>query len=395
MRYIKEPTYKKYITSKLTRFDERNTGFSRGAVEGDKYTVMHERSIKNIKKLTPGKTILDHARWVSSRTVDYLLRKNTLARESIPIYNDKFRLKEPNPKALTKIIKETAIWIGADLVGIAKLNPLWIYTHWGRHNVTYTNAARDGDPIEISPEYKTAIVIANEMAYEGMKRTPNVEAETDIGYSKAAWCTSSLATFIAELGYKAIPSVNELGATIPMAVDAGLGELGRNGLLITREFGPRVRISKVFTNLPLIPDSPIDLGIQKFCEKCGLCAKYCPSRSIMAGERTDKAWDVSNSPGMLKWPIHAMRCLDWWVKNGTHCSVCIRVCPWNKPKNLLHKTVRLFAERNILTQLIVYMDEFLGFGKQKNPDNRGQSPSVIDTENDSEQDKHPFIATRS
>jgi epoxyqueuosine reductase len=58
-----------------------------------------------------------------------------------------------------------------------------------------------------------------------------------------------------------------------MAVDAGLGELGRNGQLLTRNCGPRVRLSKVFTNLPLIPDKPIDIGVQNFCEECALCAK--------------------------------------------------------------------------------------------------------------------------
>lgn len=149
-----------------------------------------------------------------------------------------------------------------------------------------------------------------------------------------------------------------------MAVDAGLGELGRNGQLITRDYGPRVRISKVFTNLPLIPDSPIDIGVQKFCESCSLCAQYCPSNSISEGERSDQGWNEHNVKGMLKWSVKAMKCLDWWVKNGTHCSICIRVCPWNKPNNWLHRVVRIFAERNIMTPLIVKMDQMIGYGKQ-------------------------------
>jgi hypothetical protein len=84
----------------------------------------------------------------------------------------------------------------------------------------------------------------------------------------------------------------------------------------------------------------------------------------MTGDRTDRAWNEHNVPGMLKWPIKAMNCLDWWVKNGNHCSICIRVCPWSKPNNLLHKLVRPFAERSILTKLIVSMDQLLGYGKQ-------------------------------
>ncbi len=242
--------------------------------------------------------------------------------------------------------------------------------------MNYSHAAEVGDPIEIPEECDTVIMMVHEMGYDVIQRSPGIEYDTDIEYSKGAWCASSLATFISELGYRAIPSVNELGINIAMAVDAGLGELGRNGQLITREYGPRVRLSKVFTNLPLTPDEPIDIGVQKFCETCALCARYCPSNSIPDGKRTDAAWNEHNVPGMLKWPVRAMQCLDWWVKNGNHCSVCIRVCPWNKPNNWLHKFVRLFAEYNILPGLVVYFDQLLGYGKQVKRDQFGQDPEV-------------------
>ena len=364
MKYAEEPTYKKFITGELKRFDDRNTGFSRGHVEGNKYTNMHNQCIENLKNGKPGQTILDHATWVAGATVDYVVRGNLLGRETQPIYNTEYKLKDPDSVALTKIVKEKANWIGADMVGVAKLNPSWIYSHWGNQNVRYSHAAEVGDPIEIPPEFDKVIVMIHEMDYQVIQRSPAIEYETDIQYSKGAWSASSLATFISELGYRAIPSVNELGIDVAMAVDAGLGEMGRNGMLITRDYGPRVRISKVFTDLPLVLDSPIDIGVQKFCEKCSLCAKYCPSLALMPGERTDRGWNEHNVSGMLKWPIKAMNCLDWWVKNGNHCSICIRICPWNKPNDLLHRIVRFFAERNILTKLIVTLDQFLGFGKQ-------------------------------
>ena len=123
MKYASEPTYAKYITGDLKRFDERNTGFSRGAAEGDLYTLMHEKSVRNMERMAPGKTVFDHARWVSGRTVDYILRQNALAREGAPIYNAKLKLKNTDPVKLSQIIKETALWLGADLVGVAELNP--------------------------------------------------------------------------------------------------------------------------------------------------------------------------------------------------------------------------------------------------------------------------------
>jgi len=215
-------------------------------VDGNKYTRMHDQSIENLKKCVPGKTILDHATWVAGRTGDYIIRRAALGREHKPFYNRTFRLKNPNPEAMSAIVKEKAHWIGADAVGIARLNPLWIYTHWGMQNVMYSGAAQAGDPIEIPPDYQMVIVMIHAMDYDVIRRSPAVEEETDIGYSKAAWCASSLAAFISELGYKAIPACNELGISIAMAVDAGLGELGRNGQLITRDYGSSVRISKVF-----------------------------------------------------------------------------------------------------------------------------------------------------
>jgi len=364
MKYVEEATYKQFITGEIPRFDDRNTAFSRGQVEGNKYTEMHNQCVKNFQRGKRGKSIIDAATFSAGATVDYVVRRNLLGRETAPLYNTDHRLVSPNPERMSAIVKEKATWLGADLVGIAKVDPRWIYTHWGQQNVRYSQAAEVGDEIEIAEDFPFAVVMVHEMGYEEVNRSPAIEADTDIEYSRGAWCAASLATFIAELGYRAIPAVNEIGINVALAVDAGLGEAGRNGQLITRDYGPRVRISKVFTDLPLVQDRPIDIGVQRFCEVCELCSTHCPSKSLMRGERTDQPWDLHNVPGMKKWPIKAMKCLDYWVRNGNHCSVCIRVCPWNKPNDLLHKIVRFFVERNIMSKAIVYFDQLLGYGKQ-------------------------------
>ena len=380
MKYVKESTYKQYITGELNRFDERNNGFARAAQNGG-YDLMHDKSIINAMKKISGKTILEHAMWASSRTVDYILRKTTSAREEEAIYNHKYRLKDPQPKAMSLIIKKMAHWFGADLVGITKLNPLWIYTHWSLDSAQYCgNEDLEGQEISLPKEYNRVIVIATEMSNQEIQKSPAVEAATDLGYSKVAFIVSSLATFIRELGYKAMPAVNEIGLSIPMAIDAGLGELGRNGLLITPEYGSSVRIAKVFTNLPLDCDLPIDFGIQKFCEKCGLCAKYCSADALCKGKRMDKGWDKSNSIGLLKWPINAMKCMNFWVDNGNHCSVCIRVCPFTKSNKFYNKTLKIFSSRRKLTKPLVSLHEILGLGKQKENYyfSKIQNPEVVE-----------------
>lgn len=90
----------------------------------------------------------------------------------------------------------------------------------------------------------------------------------------------TLAEFIRELGYVAIPGVNDLGASVAFAVDAGLGELGRTNRLITPEFGPAVRLCKVFTDMPLATDRPVRFGILEFCRVCKRCAESCPSEAL-------------------------------------------------------------------------------------------------------------------
>ena len=74
------------------------------------------------------------------------------------------------------------------------------------------------------------------------------------GYSRMATTASALSAFIQELGYNAIPCGNMTGLCVPMAIDAGLRELGRQGVVITPKYGPRVRLAKVITDLPLSVD---------------------------------------------------------------------------------------------------------------------------------------------
>jgi reductive dehalogenase len=204
-----------------------------------------------------------------------------------------------------------------------------------------------------------------EMDYQHLRRSPAVESATDIAYSKMGFIAPSVARFIQELGYHAMPSGNDTALSIPMAVDAGLGELGRNGILITEKYGPRVRLCKVFTDLPLVHDKPVDLGVQAFCEICEKCAKSCPGQALKHGERTAEHNNISNNVNILKWPVNAERCIQWWAKNRAHCAVCIRVCPFNKPDELLHRIVRWHV--NCLPQfnrLYKWMDDVAGYDKQ-------------------------------
>jgi epoxyqueuosine reductase len=75
--------------------------------------------------------------------------------------------------------------------------------------------------------------------------------------------------------------------------------------------------------------------------------------------------NFSNHSGILKWYIDAEKCFSFWAKNRMDCTSCIRVCPFNKPRGLLHDIVRGTIHRfPILHPLIVRMDDLLGYGKK-------------------------------
>jgi reductive dehalogenase len=265
-----------------------------------------------------------------------------------------------DPEKVTKKFKKVAKFFGADLVGVCELDRRWVYSH------SYNIRTKEYASVKIPEECKYALVTAVEMDYEAMKCSPNYiqGAAGGLGYSEEAFTAGLLAQFIRALGYKALPQGNDTSCGIPLGIDAGLGELSRSGLLITPEFGPRVRISKIFTDLPLVPDKPIEFGVWDFCTICRKCVINCPSRAIIDGEPTTEIHNISNREGLLRWPINAEKCLGFWAAQGS-CSNCIRVCPFNKPSGLLHTLVKWGVRHTgWLHSLFLWGDDLFGYGKQ-------------------------------
>lgn len=368
MEKVRDPTYKRFITGPLHRFDDRNGAFSRlqrGEVRQSEKDIctdkLYHRDAQRGRR--KGYEQEDYARAWAGRTIDTIIRANLYTRD-LEVFQTP--IDTPDKGAVTQHVKSAARWFGADLVGIAEVNLSWVYSHWGDLNAAYSGGlANPGDPINVPARFKYAVVMAVEMDYEEFKCSPAVEAASNLGYSQMAFTAPSLAIYIQQLGYHAMACGNDYALSIPLAVDAGLGELGRHGLLITEQFGPRVRICKVFTDLPLEIDSPRDIGVQHFCETCQRCAEACPGRAIMSGDRTDKPWDISNNVNVLKWPVKAMNCLRWWFKNASECGNCIRVCPYNKPPGWPHSSVRKVIKTTpLFDRFFVQMDKVLGYGKQ-------------------------------
>ena len=138
-------------------------------------------------------------------------------------------------------------------------------------------------------------------------------------------------------------------------------------MLITPEYGPRVRLAKVFTNLPMVADKPIEFGVWEFCKSCKKCAEHCPSQALSLSDPTETPIDISNREGVLTWHIDAKKCLSFWVKNKTDCSNCIRTCPFNKNPGILHDAARwIIRQSRIFDRAFVRLDDIFGYGRKKN-----------------------------
>jgi reductive dehalogenase len=269
-----------------------------------------------------------------------------------------------DPGSVTKKVKRAARFFGASLAGVCELDRRWVYSH------VSDDIAREHKPLEVPEEFRYAIAMAIEMDYGFMQTAPagGGAAATGLGYSKMAFVAGLLAEFVRRLGYKAIPCGNDTALSVPIAAEAGLGEMGRNGLLITEEFGPRVRLCKVLTDMPLVPDEPRFFGVTEFCEVCMKCADHCPSRAIPFGERTTEAPTISNNSGVLKWPVNAEQCFKFWISNRLDCANCIRVCPFNQPEGWHHDLVRAVIKRTkLFNQFFLWFDGLAGHDRQRDP----------------------------
>jgi ferredoxin len=337
IRKVSKPTYSEFLVGLVERFDQRNEVFSR-SVWDEEYRARLQASVPRAREETQDQLLEGSALRSGAIYVDdaagslhpqyggysgHVTGVGGLYSWEEEVGEAKYTVSSPTE--MSARIKQVAKLYGASLVGICKLDQRWVYSH-------YFDRAT-GQYAELHIPYKYAVVMGIEMDWAAIEKSPGFEASaaTAIAYSRMAELAPSLAKYIRGLGYPAVPCGNDTAQSIPLAIDAGLGQLGRCGLLVSPQFGPRQRLCKVLTDLPLEPDLPIDFGLHDFCPKCGICAKFCPAKAIMRGERTTERTSISNRTGILRWPVNVTRCYLFWRANGTDCSNCVAACPWGWP----------------------------------------------------------------
>ena len=225
----------------------------------------------------------------------------------------------------------------------------------------------------IPRKMKWVVAIAIPMDLDLLSRAPTAlgDAAAALGYSHSAFVVASLAVIIRGLGYEAIPSVNDTAQSIPFAVDAGIGELSRLNKLVTPEFGAAVRLCRVFTDMPMAYDKPVDFGLVEFCKTCRKCAEACPSRALsFDDEPSFKTRGPWNNPGHKAWFEDSYKCYEYWQKTGTGCGVCLTSCPYTKGDQAwVHEAVKATASIAPAADCAFrVMDNAFGYGKQHDPE---------------------------
>lgn len=212
-----------------------------------------------------------------------------------------------DPQALTDEIRARALALGINAIGFASYDPRY----------TFVETPLNEGPLSTG----SVIVTVLEQDFDVTQAIPTSRAERSImrTYLQHIDKALILAEMLHERGIEAqVQGPAGRLASIPYAVQAGLGQLGLNGQLLTPVAGSRARLCLITTDTTLVHDEPADFGIHAICDQCQLCVKRCPSGAIPKTR--------SSHRGVIKAKIKPERCVP--VLTQAHgCAICMKVCP--------------------------------------------------------------------
>ena len=371
-RRTEKPGYEKDRVGPIGRVDERDALFARadlfrrfedGSAERDEYYAAHPEAREFDRRIADELHLGGGGGGYASLCAEIFELPRVIARDGSVDGEPAHERVVLTPEEAARRVKSLARTLGADLVGAGPLRSEWVYSHVGRSFGNAGGFPRWGSPVDLS-HHTSAISMGFRMDPDFNRAAPEFPTVlvSGVAYAIAARAAVRLAEYIRGLGYSARAHhvYNYRVLPVPVAVDCGLGELSRAGFLLSREFGLGFRLGTVTTDLPLHHDGPVDIGVQSFCERCEICAAYCPSGAIPMGEKTEHN-------GLLKWKLDEEKCYRYWSVVATDCSICMSTCPWTKPSTWLHRALTSVATLKGPHQFMMVAAEKLFYGR---PDKR-------------------------
>jgi len=261
-----------------------------------------------------------------------------------------------DPESLAQFIQNWALHLGAHSCGFTDVRDYHLYSHVGR-------GPDYGQAVDL--DHSHAVALSVEMDRNMMASAPYgpTVMESARQYLRSGMIAVQIAAFLRNQGYQARAHIDaNYRVVCPLvARDAGLGEIGRMGLLMTPRLGPRVRLAVVTTDAALPPTgSSTSPAVIDFCERCKKCADACPAKAISFDHRT-------GINGVKRWQINQEDCYSYWCQTGTDCGRCVVVCPYSHPDNAAHNLVRWGIERSTrFAGLALKLDNFF-YGRKPAP----------------------------
>jgi ferredoxin len=322
---------KKIPDYRSTRIDERATPFSRYFSTPEQkedyynthpeYREVDDKLLRMPGLLSPESAQFNQKIFASARIYDKILTTLRFDNDGEVL----LRQDQPGVPSVQSYIMEWAKNMGILDAGFCKLDKAHFYTHRGRHHLY-------GEPVESNHTHAIVFLVDMDRLVVSTAPKAPVIMETNRRYLECGLIALQVASFLRSMGWEAKAHIDGNYEVIcPLvARDAGLGELGRMGVLISNRTGPRCRISVVTTTAPFKTEKPLrDLNTIRFCELCKKCAQCCPPGAIPSGM-------PGKEPESAGWKVDGDRCFAYWCKQGTDCARCMAVCPFSHDNSFLH-----------------------------------------------------------
>jgi len=228
-------------------------------------------------------------------------------------------MAKDNTKDLDDLLKD----VKADKIGTVNLDD-WKDTPFGKQAQ------------KLLPGAKSIILLATEIFLETVNQIKSKALVGDLALRDLYQANSDMIDGLIDWeGYKLIKELHALGfkgLLLPaggapydarflegplsykhMARAAGMGIIGWNSLLITPEYGARVRLACIITDAPFPSSTPLDM--ESPCPKCGgACINICPAKAI------------TRPQGREDYHLDKYACSSYYTASGM-CAECLRVCP--------------------------------------------------------------------
>ena len=223
-----------------------------------------------------------------------------------------------DPAAMTETIKAFTRDAGAVMVGIAPLTE---------------DMLKEDHPFEYPYVISFGVAMDREAALQAPSEHSGLTIQSE--YRATDRISASVAAHIRDMGWDAEAAIHSL-IQIPAAVEAGLGQLGKHGSMISKELGSMYRLGAIVTDLPLVVDGPEDIGVDDFCARCVVCTTNCPPQAIFDTKQMVR--------GRERWYVDFDTCIPYFVENHG-CGICISVCPWSDPGRGEAFSLKVLAKR--------------------------------------------------